>query len=204
MKEKIGVIGEINIKLTISFIVVVIGILLICAYCLFNDKDLIKFITAVIGGVGGIYTAFYVEYSLKENIKIHKINNSLQIISEYHKPEFVQYANIIFDKINNNFRSEEEFYNYINKELNKAVGIILNYLSRVAVSIKSGYADEHTLYMSLDTFLPQVYEKLFPYIKIYRQKRKSDLVYKNLEELVNRWKNKEYLSTKKRIKEFYW
>ncbi len=51
----------------------------------------------------------YFEYSLKENIKIHKINNS---ISEYHKPEFVQYANIIFDKINNNFTSEEDFYNY--------------------------------------------------------------------------------------------
>ncbi len=63
---------------------------------------------------------------------------------------------------------------------------ILNYLSRVAVSIKSGYVDEHTLYMSLDTFLHQVYEKLLPYIIIYRQKRKNDFVYKNLQELVNR------------------
>ena len=91
--QPIGTFGEIRIKinLTIAVLSIAIGGGLIVLYTLYPaQKDFLVFCAAVIAGVTGIYSAFYVGQTLRTQIERDKLHRSFELTGEYTSIDFTK------------------------------------------------------------------------------------------------------------------
>jgi len=198
MKQKsIGTIANVSIRITIAAFLAVLGIS-VCLLYLFlpQYQTEIVFITAVFGGLAAIYSAFYAGVSIRSNIRGELIRNSFQLIHYFHQIDLIRARVHCEKEFEFDHISPVQFCDKIasDQDLHLVIKELLSIFSDVSCAIQQEFADEQTLYMSLDTTLLSTFEICRPYIEEVRKQRKNPSIYVQFEKLAKSWMAGKYLN----------
>jgi hypothetical protein len=204
--ETVGALGkiQITINVTIALLVIVTGGALVTLYILYpTQKDLLVFCAAVLAGMSAIYSAFHVGQSLRMQIARDRMHRSFELMGQFTSIDFTKLRHFIAANVNYKQMAPEEIYKKITEQgpLEQAVLSALNWFEGVSIAVQKDYVEEDTLYSSLAYVIPFYFQALKPFIDQERKHRFDNLLYIELEKLVNAWIAQTYLSTKKKIEE---
>lgn len=204
--ESSGVLKKYTVTVTVFGMLFVFGLVLVFSYMLMpKHAELVKFITAVVGGLAAIYSAFYLAEALRRQVEHSLLQSSFEIVKLTNNMDFVRYRAELEKDFDHASITPAEMYEKITnkQQFDIAVRALLSIFSRAAIAIRQGYADEKTLYMALDTILPSTFQALYPYVQELRKKRKDENIFRSAEMLATSWQQKKYLSTGRRIESIY-
>ena len=202
--EKVGALGkiEITISVTIALLVILVGGTLVTLYVLYPaQKDLLVFCAAILAGMSAIYSAFHVGQSLRMQIVRDRMHRSFELMGQFTGIDFTKIRHFIDSSVNYNQMTPEEIYKKITEQvpLEQAVLAALNWFEGVSIAIQKDYVEEDTLYLSLVYVIPFYFKSLKPFIDQERKRCGDNLLFIELEKLVNAWTSQTYLSTGNRI-----
>ena len=200
MKQKRGVGELLRVNIIIPlWPVLVLGVVIVTIVYLYlpDYRDSIKFVTVLVGGAAGIYSAYYIGAALRLNLDREKQKASFEILGLLNRPEFVEVRKFVDNKVEKHDTiSEEEIFKMITEDIKlyNSVVIVLGILEDMSISIKTDYANEDTLYMSIAEIVKRNYRNLHGYIEQMRKIRHNQNYFVELEKLSNAWEAGKRLS----------
>lgn len=202
--KNIGQIKQINFKINISIllILIVIGGFLIALFILMPQyKNELTFIAAILGGMGTIYSAFFIGQNLKIGITQNAIHRSFELISRIENFDFMKNITLVEKELKNKDVSASDLYEKItaNEELHSAVKSLLVAYQIVATAIIKEYANEETLFIHFRRVIISNYKNYQSYIERMRKELDSPLLYIEFETLYQSWYSGKYLFSGKKI-----
>jgi hypothetical protein len=197
--SEIGRVKVITFNITVFILILLIGVIIISIYLVFPQyRTEIKFITLVIGGLSGIYSAYYVGVSIRSNVEINKKNNSMELIKQYvdKNSNFVRsfvarvcnYREIPYDEIIKSINNDDD--------TKSSVHSVLNYFEGISIAIQEECVNERILNEALRDSIRRCYLILSPYIEFLRKEYNSKDIYKELEKLHSHWCSEKRLAKK--------
>ncbi len=187
---------EIRFKFSVALTLFVLAIGITVIYGLFLDyRDIVKFGTTVLGGMAGLYAAFYVGKSLKIKVKRDALRQSLDLIHIQDTIELNKVRTLIDKELYLKEIAPSEMYKLISDDsrMNNAVITVLNQFETVALTIENGLADENMLYWSLSFRVPFYFDTLKPFVTQLRKELNCEDLFIETEKLANSWNAKKYL-----------
>ena len=203
MAKTPGLLGNLNLKITIFVFISALSGALIYSYIHFplnDDRDLIKFIASVLGAGAAVYGAYYAGLSLNLKIKQDKRVESFRILDKLNGQEFVGVRNFIARKMKGRHRiSDAELYKMVNqnKEFYDSVIMLLGLLEAASIAIQEDYVDENVLYKSLASLVSKNWDDLRGYIEQYRDRAKRPTLWIEFQKLHHSWAAKKRLGDNK-------
>jgi len=96
-RRSVGRILRINVTVPLWLVIVLTVVGVTAAYfCAPSCREHLKFVTLLVAGAAGIYSAYYVGAALRLNLDREKQKASFEILGLLNRPEFVQVALLSF------------------------------------------------------------------------------------------------------------
>jgi hypothetical protein len=190
MKKRVDQILQFKVTIPLWFILTVAAGVVIAAYFIApGHREDIKFITILIGGMAGIYSAYYVGAGLRLNVERQKQQASFEILSLLNRPEFVEVRHFIEKEVEGHESlSAADLYQKIvsNPKLDNAVATVMGILEDAAIAIQHDFVCENILHCSLCAIVQRNFRGLRGYIELVR-KNVSPTYYVEVQRLYGAW-----------------
>jgi hypothetical protein len=200
--REIGIVAELRLRVGIFAILVVVAATLCFLYLRFPEKrENLKFVAATVAGVTAVYSAYYAGLSLRQNIRLTKMRNAYELLDHIHRNESMD-ARALVEKFDTTAVQPRELVETIlrDKELHKAVKLLLNAFEAIAIGVRSGFADEEVVFLNIASLAPAVFRAFYPYVEHMRARYGGDItVLREIEVLIQAWDQQRFLTTGKKI-----
>jgi len=197
-KKRVGELLQLNVAIPLWLVLVLSVAGLLAGYFASPQyRDQIRFLTVVIAGAAGIYSAYYVGAALQLKIERDHQQASFTILEQVEQAEFIQVRHFIEKEVQDHERlSDEVLYQKVAQtpNLEDAVVIVLNVLEKISISIRHDYVDENILYEYMKMIVERTHESLRGYIEQLRKQKKSNLFFIEIEKLAHAWSSGKRLS----------
>jgi hypothetical protein len=177
--------------------VFLLGALALLAFWLVPEqRSLIAFAAALVGGGATVYAAYYSASTLRVHVKRDKQSKSFELLSRLNEEESVRLRVFIKKDIAGKSLSAADLYRLINDNQGHltTVTAILGFFEDVSIAIQEGYVDEAPIFKSLSYVVPWTYNELRDYIAQTRIIDRDPDIYIEVEKLVDAWKANRLLS----------
>jgi uncharacterized membrane protein YjgN (DUF898 family) len=201
---KPGRLGQIKFDYGIFSIVILIGIIFVFLYFLFPTyREEWKFIAAIIGGLAALYTGYYVAATLRFTYVQERIQRSFEFNQKMQTVDYSKIRIAIHKVIDRNELTDEQKFEEIekNEDIKSAVVSMLNTFENISIAITYGYVSEELIYRAFAWIMPHYFYKLKAYVDVSR-KRDDKRIWKDVERLVDHWKEGEFLLDNKPIPDY--
>lgn len=200
MANEIGIIRSFRINITIALLLFLIGIIVILIFIFVPqwNKELI-FGGSVIVAFCALYSAYYIAYGLKENIRLDSINRALEFAKRFDDARSLRLRNLMLKERQN--LAPDELVKKIedDEELHISLRQILALFEDSSIAIQMGIVDERTLYLSIVTLVTNFFECFEEFIKKSREQFNDKTIYREFEVLYRNWKINKSILTGKNI-----
>ena len=159
-------------------------------YFIPQHREGIKFIGwAMTVGIA-VYTAFHAAKTFDYNIARKKEESAYAFIALFNQDDTVDIRAVLEPEVGPDAEARQYDRIKADKNLRKQVILILGVFEDIAIAISTGYADESVLYRSISGMVPLYFEGLKGYINGLRKEADDPSLYRELEQLNDRWKNR--------------
>ncbi len=192
----VGILGRFSVRLTVA---VVLGIATIATYALYlwlpQARNYIVFGAALVGGAATVYAAYYAASTLRVHVKRDMQSRSFQILASLNEHEAAKLRVFIEKEVADRRMSPDALYKRITEDTEclAVVTAVLGLYEDTAVAIQEGFADERTLYRSLDFVIPWTLRNLREYIDQERTRNYAPDLYIELQRLTESWNGGRFL-----------
>ena len=199
--RELGVLAEFRLRIGLFFVIAIVAVTL-CTFYAVNKtyRAETAFCAAVAAGAAATYSAYYAGQSLRRNTRLTKMRNAYDLLAHIHTHESMQ-ARTLFDRFEADAIKPRELHDTIvaDQGLHRAVKTLLNAFEAIAIGVRAGYADEDIIYLNIGTLAPHVFRSFKPYVDQERRRYSDSGVFAEVENLIESWSRRKFLSTGKVI-----
>jgi len=161
----------------------------------------LTFIAYLLGGGGAIYSGIYVGISVNRKVIQDKLQHSYQFLYQTKSVELSRVRTKLEKDFDPKKLSPEQFFDAVvsDVDIHTTVKVLLGLYEDLSVAVQDGFVYEPTVYKSVCTSLPYMYNTFTPYIQEVRKRREDERVYCEIEKLSNSWSTGKYLNNGKII-----
>lgn len=190
-----------KVKITISIVLTLLGVILIWAFIYFGQyREIFAFSTAVSAGLAAIYAGFYIALTLRCTLQRDKLRSAADVLKTIGGIELHDVRNFIIKNLEFEETKPAELHDKIMKDekIYHAVTTVLGQFEDLSICIQKDLYDEELLYMSLYFMIPYFYNSLKTHIEALRIKYNDPGLFCELQKLAYSWESKRYLSSGKK------
>lgn len=198
--KNIGLLTSVTLRITVSLFLIILGIAFTALFWFYPDiRDELKFTAAIVGGLSGLYSAYYVGFSIRLNHRHNSVLRALEIAAKLDTVEKIrintflenEYKNVTPEQLSSKIREDLELVSAIRK--------LLNIFEDASIAVQKEVVDEETLFKSLATLVIMFRDKFKLFIESEREEYEDDRQYRELEALANAWIQEKSLVTGNKI-----
>ena len=198
--KNIGLLTSVTLRITVSLFLIILGIAFTALFWFYPDiRDELKFTAAIVGGLSGLYSAYYVGFSIRLNHRHNSVLRALEIAAKLDTVEKIrintflenEYKNVTPEQLSSKIREDLELVSAIRK--------LLNIFEDASIAVQKEVVDEETLLKSLATLVIMFRDKFKLFIESEREEYEDDRQYRELEALANAWIQEKSLVTGNKI-----
>ena len=189
MGNKVGVVKEINIQITIAVLLAVLSVAAILGFISWPSiRDELVFAAAITGGAAAIYSAYYIGATLRLSIIKEKQKMSYAILDHFNRVD-INIIRSTIDSLSSQQLSQKDVYERIvaDHELHSSVRLLLGLIEDMSIAIRKDVVDEEILYISLSFVVPWTFSHLSSYIKEFRERYRVPSIYIETQRLAEAW-----------------
>lgn len=202
-EESVGSAFRLNYRVSVAVLLTVIVISVLSIYYLgYVSVDKLKISLSVVGGGVAIYTAYYVAATMHMSLERDKKHKSFLVIDKLNQIDYVQILEFIESETKDHKDiSSRELYTKIiqNRELYRAVVVLLSYFEDLSIAIQHHYVCERIVYQSLCIFFPRYLVPLLPFIEERADHVNDEKYLIETLKLHKNWQSGRYLSTGEKL-----
>jgi hypothetical protein len=206
---------KVDIDIRIAGLVALLGVVICLSFILFPGfRAELKFFSAVIGGMAGVYSAYYAGSGLraaveqgkaaveqgKVAVEQGKIQRSIEFSKRFSSTDLARLRSLLHEFDKEEVRPSEFHSSIINdSERLLATKAVLGIFEEVSVSVQLDHANELALYKNFNFVVPWAFDRLKPYVDRERDICDDRTIYCETEKLANSWKAGRYLLTGEKL-----
>jgi uncharacterized protein DUF4760 len=181
---------RVNFEFGILGLCILIGMVFVAAYYFFpTHREGIKFVGTALAASITIYTAYHVGISYEESLIRRRQESAYNFLELLNTADSVAVRDLLSSVADSAAAHKAQYDKIVaDASVRQKVMQILGIFEDIAIAIETGYADEETLFRSIQQMVPRFYDGFYGYISELRRVHGRDAYYSEFEKLRVAWK----------------